>query len=208
VRDFVKGTLKFAVAVLVVLGIAAAVLRIFFVDQFVVPHNGMAPTLEAGDEVFVWRDATPEVGDVAVCTNPRNAADKVIGRVIAIGPATVGASRGALEIDRRVVDVDWTGTERFTDTLTRHIDEMQRGTADFAGGHEIYARRGATFTINRTEIANGRAFLLSDNRTYAGRDSRAFSTVDPTTCSGVVFMRFRPPPETPNTISGWLDIIE
>jgi signal peptidase I len=208
VRDFMKGTLKFLVAVLVLLGIAAAVLRIFFVDQFVVPHNGMAPTLEAGDEVFVWRDATPDLGDVAVCTNPRNAADKVIGRVIAIGPATVRGARGALEIDRRVVDVDWTENERFTDTLTRHIDQMRRGTADFVGGHEVYERTGATFTLNPTEVANGRAFLLSDNRTYAGRDSRAFGTVDPASCSGVVFMRFRPPPETPNTISGWLTIIE
>jgi signal peptidase I len=208
VRDFVKGFFKFVVAVLVLAGIAFAILRIFFVDAYAVPHNGMAPTLEAGDEVWVWRDGAAELGDVAICTHPRNAAEQVIGRVVAVGPATVGGERGNLELDRRVIDIDWKGEESFTDTLTGHVDRMRRGTSDFDGGHDVYVRRGGTFALNDTAVASGRLFLLSDNRTYAVRDSRAFGSVDPALCSGTVFMRFRPPPETPNSISGWLDIIE
>ncbi|QQR91738.1 MAG: hypothetical protein IPJ88_08540 [Myxococcales bacterium] len=59
--------------------VVLAVLRIFFVDLGIIGHNGMAPTLIAGDQVAVWRNAKLERGDVAMCLHPRKPGELWLG---------------------------------------------------------------------------------------------------------------------------------
>ena len=48
----------------------AFVLKVFFVDIYVMPHNGMAPTLIYGDRILIWRRAKPDMGDIVLCSHP------------------------------------------------------------------------------------------------------------------------------------------
>jgi signal peptidase I len=78
----------------------AVVLKVFFVDILLVPHNGMAPTLLYGERVLLWRNAHVDMGDVVVCEHPARPEASVLGRAIAFAGHTVASDdRGSLLVD-------------------------------------------------------------------------------------------------------------
>lgn len=202
--------IKFLFGVLVFLAIVFAVFRLFFVDFAVVGHNGMAPTMEAGDTIMVWRTTTFDIGDVAMCLNPQNPRDYVMGRVIAKQGMVVGVQRGQLVVEGTTPDIDWGPVETFTDTLTNETAPMNRGVEKLLNVyHGIYRKQRGGFRVPDVTVGPGRIYLLGDNRTHVGQDSRYFGQVIPATCRGIVFMRLKPPDESPNDLGhGWLDIIQ
>lgn len=174
--------------------VIGAVLEVFFVDRVVVPHNAMAPTMLAGDTVLMWnRVGEPAMGDILVCEHPSRVGEYVVGRVVGKSGMVVRAVRGQLEVAGTIPDYDLEGVPiRFLDVQQGRTDEMIRGIEKLGNtDHPFFRRRDAVFTMRSTEVQNG-VFLLGDNRTLVGQDSRTFGTVDPAKCIGKVFMRWDP----------------
>lgn len=212
-KSFLKTTLKILLWVGGILLLFVAVMRIFFVDVAVVGHNAMAPTMEAGDTILIWRRGTPdEIGDITICPHPGQPGQLVMGRVVGKAGMTIDSNPRfhTLEIEGTVPDVDWRGTETFTDTVEDRTDDYKRGMEKLGNqDHWIYVRDGAEFRMTPETVDEGKIFLLGDNRTHVGQDSRYFGTVDPSTCQGTVFMRLAPAEGSPNDIgTGYLDIID
>jgi signal peptidase I len=208
VKTFLKGTFKLLAFVLGVALVLGAILRIFFVDLAVVGHNGMAPTLIAGDEILVWR-GTPDFGDVTICKHPADPSRLVIGRVVGKPGMMLDTAQGQLRIDRRILERDTMQGVRFRDGVMDRTDEMSYGIEKLGNTEHFYFyRRNYNFTFRPVNVVRG-LFLISDNRSYPGEDSRSFGEVDPETCIGDVFMRLQPSPDPGSTLEyGWLDIIE
>jgi signal peptidase I len=166
--------------------------------------------MEAGDTIIVWRTTDFDIGDVAMCLNPQNSQDYVMGRVIAKPGMVVGTVRGQLVIEGETPMIDWDVDETFTDTLTGETAVMKRGVEKLLNVfHPIYLKARGSFRLPDATVGEGRLYLLGDNRTHVGQDSRYFGQVIPVTCRGVVFMRLKPPAESPNDLGhGWLDIIQ
>lgn len=210
-KSFTKGFLKLLAWLVGILLVFIAVMRIFFVDVAVVGHNAMAPTMEAGDSVLVWRSGEPDqLGDIVICSHPTNAGELVMGRVMGKPGMTVESdARHQLVIEGSRPDTDWQGTEPFNDTVQGAQAEHRRGLVKLGNmEHLIYIRDGSEFRMTSTEVPAGKIFLLSDNRTHPGQDSRYFGPVDPETCHGTVFMRLAPASDSPNELgTSYLDII-
>ena len=207
-KTFLKGTLKVLAFLAGIALIVGAVLRIFFVDLAVVGHNAMAPTLIAGDEIMVWRSA-PDFGDVTICAHPADPSRLVIGRVVGKPGMLLDTQRGQLRIDRRILERDIEQPVQFYDGVNDRTDEMYYGLEKLGNTeHYFWHRTNYNFTFRPVQVTTG-IWLLSDNRSYPGEDSRTFGEVDPETCIGDVFMRLQPSPNPGSNLEyGWLDIIE
>ena len=202
---FIRGLVKLSLGIAVVGGGVVGVLRYGFVDVTTVEHNGMAPTLEQGDEILVWRDAVPDRGDVVICRHPAGASE-VIGRVVAVGGQTVSSERGQLRIDGQPLRTNWEGTETFVQSA--QTLRMRRGRSETGNSkHAVYLRAGAAVEVPTTPVPPGTLFLLGDNRSFASRDSRSFGPVVAATCRGDLFMRWKPSETSPNRLGSRLDII-
>jgi signal peptidase I len=208
VRTFLKGALKVLAFIAGVLLVVGAILRIFFVDLAVVGHNAMAPTLIAGDEILVWR-GVPDFGDVTICQHPGDPSRLVIGRLVGKPGMTLDTQGGQLRIDRRILERDRMGEVRFRDGVNDRTDEMNYGLLKLGNTeHHYFERQRYNFTFRPVTIGDG-VWLLSDNRSYPGEDSRSFGEVDIETCIGDVFMRLQPSPDPGSDLEyGWLDIID
>jgi signal peptidase I len=210
-RGFWTALLKIVLFLAVVVGITAAVLRTWFVDVVTVAHNGMAPTMIAGDRVLVWRDARLARNDVALCRHPSDASRWVLGRIAAEEGGGVSVDgRGQLFIDERRTQRDIRGNVRYTESESGQTWPMMWGIEQFGDYEEHYFfertdRRPTTRPMARVQGL----YLLGDNRGHVGEDSRAFGVVHRAQCRGRVFMRFGAaeglPPEIPH---GHLDFID
>jgi signal peptidase I len=191
--NLIKNLLKLAVWIAVPLLLAAAVLRIFFVDVAVVGHEGMAPTLVAGDYVAIWRNAAANIGDVLICQHPGEPGKHVMGRVLAKAGYTVQTDRfGQVVVGDTTVQRDFRGTRRFFDTTRDEMVQMRYGIAKFGYyENEFFIETGKKTEIRPTTVKKG-VFLLGDHYTSVGYDSRSYGEVDPETCVGQVFMRLWP----------------
>jgi signal peptidase I len=208
VSHVLRGLFKVLLWVLAIGLLVAAILNLFFVDVVQVTHNAMAPTLVAGEQAFVWRSAEASMGNVMVCEHPAQPGHFVIGRVVGKPGMRIEAPQGQLTIAGTRVDKDIEGTTRFYDVLQDRTDTMQHGVATMGNTqHRFFQRQDHTLRIRPVEVQRG-LYLLGDNRSHPHNDSRTFGEVDPATCLGRVFMRFRPAPEDPNDLDhGWFEWI-
>lgn len=203
-----SNVLKFLAGLAVILIAAAVVLRIFFVDVAVVGHNAMAPTLIAGDEIVVWRGGSAEMGTIMMCEHPSVPGEFVIGRVVGHPGMTIDTVRGHLRIQGSVATVNFSGDMTFTDTVAGTTDEMRFGVESFGNtDHMFFVKKDQLFEMEPMD-AGGGLFLLADNRSFEGQDSRTFGSVNPMSCRGSVFMRLQPASNTPSELGhGWLDLL-
>ena len=204
-----KSFLKFLAGVLVILGIAVAVLKTWYVDVVTVGHNGMAPTMIVGDQVLVWRDAAPEHGDIMLCAHPHESSRWVIGRIVGMPGMELSEARGQLRVNGVVPDRDFRGTIDFRDAETDRVVQMRWGIEDLGNDeHLFFIRADREYTMRPVARLNG-YFLLGDNRTHAGEDSRTFGPVPPGTCRGQIFMRLTMSPDTPPEVgNSILDLLD
>ena len=155
--------------VLMVLALAAVVLRAKVVQPFSVTSTSMVPTLQPGSDVLVVKPrfliGGIDVGDIVVFKHPEGAIFKhpdasscspaadarhLVSRVIALPGQTIWSEGENIYIDGvRLDEPDW-----------RNPPFGQLGTT----------------AIARTEIPSGSYFVLGDNRTDTC-DSRAFGPV-------------------------------
>ena len=191
-RDLLKGTLKFLAAVAFVLAAVGGVLYGFFVRIVDVGHDAMAPTIVAGDEILVWRTTDFELGEAVLCPHPQEPGRFVLGRIVGRPGHTVELGRGGqLSIAGERPDVDMRGTVDFYDTRRRRNQSMCWGVANILDHtHQFMFRERRPPEMRPHEVEGG-YFLLSDNRSFYGEDSRRFGEVEGSRCVGKVFMRLR-----------------
>ncbi|MCA9574318.1 MAG: signal peptidase I [Polyangiales bacterium] len=203
-----KAALKFLVSVAVVVGIIAGVLRAFFVLPVTITDDGMAPTLLAGETVLMWRStATPEFGDLLVCRHP-SANNYVVGRFIARPGMTIGAERGNMQIDGQTPDRNQGRTLAFTPHGAERPVNVILGV-EFIGGDDHAFMQDARFGYRSRDIrVREGIFLLGDNRLPHEFDSRTFGPVDPTSCIGHIFLRWKAAPNRVEFENAALDMID
>lgn len=193
-------SLKFFAGVLVVLGIVYAVLRAYFMDVVTVGHDGMAPTLIAGDTVVVWRDPVPEHGAIMLCRHPTDDARFVIGRVVGRDGTDLDVDRRGLRIEGTYPAIDWRGEVPFYDRSERVQVQMSWGIEHLGNDdHLVFQRSGRQMRMHAMTEYQG-VYLLNDNRTYVGEDSREFGPVPASRCIGHVFMRVGMAEGTPSEV--------
>lgn len=210
--EFQKGVLKFLAWVVGLAVVVGVILNFFFVDRIVIGHNGMAPTMFAGDEVLVWRSDSPsDMGDIVFCRNPQNVHTWVVARVVGKPGMQVGADdRGQFRIAGQSLDRDiFPGSILFEDWVDERTDEMKWGLLKLGNvDHLFFDLKDSDTRIPPHRVTRG-LWLIGDNRLASGWDSRAFGEVLPQQCTGTVFMRLRPSDQTPDDLpNGWLDIID
>jgi signal peptidase I len=209
VRDFLKGVLKFVAFIAVLGGIAVGVLYAFFVEVIDIGHSGMAPTLITGDRVVVWKTRDFEIGEVALCPHPIEPGRFVIGRVVGHAGTNIDFQRGQLLINGRTPDVDVLGTVSFDDPETGRSERMRLFMEDVLDHeHMSFVRERSEARMRRPQRVGSGIFLLGDNRTHVGEDSRTFGTVPPNTCIGRIAMRLSAAPSPMEVGNGALDLIE
>ncbi|MFW6049975.1 MAG: signal peptidase I [Myxococcota bacterium] len=189
--------------------VAVAILNLFFVHRVQVSHNAMAPTLLAGEEALVWRRGERDMGDVVVCQHPGRPGQYVIGRVVGKPGMRVEAPNGQLQIEGTRVDRDIRRDDvRFYDAVLDRTSTMVYGIEHLGNtDHEFFIRKDDHLRLRPTLVKEG-LYVLADNRSVRGNDSRDFGPVKQATCIGEVFMRLRPNPDDPNDLGhGWFDWI-
>ena len=191
-KGAIKTLLHVAVFVAVIAGIICGILYAFFVDVVEIEHNGMAPTLFAGDQLLVWRDATPEMGDVLVCEHPRDVNRRVFGRLFAKPGMEIEVQRSNIVVagERSVVDVldnDLT----FYNAVTDRNEQVRYGTRSFGSTDHLYFELASSLSPMRSRTVRNGFFLMGDHRGKRQHDSRGFGVIRPETCQGVVFGRLR-----------------
>lgn len=208
-RDFLKGALKFLGVVLVIALIAGGVLYAFFVKVVEVGHNAMAPTMILGDRVLVWNSQDFELGEVVLCPHPQQPGRYVMGRVVGRPGQIVSFERGSLTINGQTPATDVRGLVDFFDAESGRTERMRMALEDILDhDHRIFWREGSEARMRRAHRVSGGLYILNDNRTYVGEDSRTFGEVTPSTCVGRVFMRLTAAPSPAEIGNAPLDVIE
>ncbi|GAB4112155.1 MAG: hypothetical protein OHK0013_48150 [Sandaracinaceae bacterium] len=209
-QDSLRGQLlKLLLVVVAILLIIAGVLRWLYVDVVTVSHDAMAPTIFGGDRVLVWRTTEFDHGDILLCRHPRREGAWVMGRAVGRPGMSIRIEREQLVINNQTVSRDFQGNFMFEDQHSHAQVEFTWGVEILGEVEHLFMERpDRQVSMRPVEQVNG-FFLMSDNRTYQGEDSRTFGPVPHTNCVGTVFMRWEPGGRAPAAVpSGWLDILD
>jgi len=183
------GCLSWLGAVIIVI---ALVLKVLLFDMATVGHNGMAPTLLRGERVLINKRAAPELGSIAVCQHPTEVG-WVVGRVAAIGGMTIDSFGDELRIDGQRVVFHEEGTTSFHNADNDLTARVIWGDEYFgAKPHRIFMAENGRHLVRKTNVPEGKLYLLGDYRAYMGQDSRAYGVVDASTCRGTIVFRLTP----------------
>jgi signal peptidase I len=208
VRDFLKGTLKFLGGLVVVVVLVAAILYSLFMKVVEVRHNAMAPTMLMEDRVLVWTTPEFDLGDLVLCEHPREPGRYVIARVVGRAGQEVSIQRGRLHIDGEPPDqvgqtvIDLEDVER-GERLRMRTAMEQIGSSQ----HRIFWRDGIDPRMTRRHEVRTGVFLMNDNRTHPGEDSRTYGEVAPGSCIGKVFLRLSAAPGSSELGNARLDVL-
>ncbi|MEM6955210.1 MAG: signal peptidase I [Myxococcota bacterium] len=190
-RGFLRFSLKAAVGLAILGGVVFGVMRLLFLTPVTITHQGMAPTLLAGERVLMWRDRDLELGDIAVCVHPeRN--ETVIGRVLGMTNNTVETERGRVLVSGSEATRDIMGDIAFFNSDVGQSVDVKRVLLEFGNTtHEVFEdERELRFAT--VQVPSGSVYLLGDNRPDATHDSRTYGPMPESSCIGVVFMRTEP----------------
>jgi signal peptidase I len=154
----------------------------------------MAPSLEGGDWVLLWRLTRPGLGDLVVCPDPDDPSNIVVGRIAAEENDTISIDGQAVEINGVRPHIEYNCTEQTFSLIDPDTTKEFEVFCDMEEiGEKLHARGhngNAKFTKRRYEkkVEPGKIFLLSDNRVQPF-DSRHFGTVERSSCTETVFFR-------------------
>jgi len=189
--------------------ITAAALRMTVIQVHTVEDNSMAPTLVMGDTVAVWTVGTIDFADVVLCEDPTDDRFDFIGRVVALEGSTIKGQGSQLLIDGDKTEAYQLDTINFYDEDRARHQTMKIHEETFAGNHPhpIFIEQGEHVRFSPAYVNEG-VFLLGDNRTDYGHDSRTMGEVDPRDCTGQVILRLKPAEARDDDLDGsYLDII-
>ncbi|MBK01973.1 MAG: signal peptidase I [Acidimicrobiaceae bacterium] len=157
------------IAVIIVALLAAFVIRAAVVQTYFIPSNSMAPTLEVGDRLMVYKLAfrvgQVDRGDLVVFNRPPSIENSQIKdfvkRVVALPGEQIQAINGVI----------------YVDYLPLHEEYLSENslTADF----------------EPIDVPKDHIFVMGDNRSNS-RDSRWFGPINVDLLVGEVFVRIWP----------------
>lgn len=207
-----KIALKVALWVAAIGLIVFGVLRVFFMDIVVMGHDGMAPTLLAGEEVLMWRGADDaETGDILVCHHPTDNGQMVMGRVIGKSGMNIHADRGQLSVSgtrpqRNILNEE---IRFFDNDLNRNVNLVLSEDTFGNTTHMAFWPEGQ-FRLRDSVVGANHYYLLGDNRSQHANDSRTFGHVAMSRCIGRLFMRLKPVDNDRGATvdRGWFDLLD
>jgi len=183
------GCLSWVGAIIIVI---ALVLKVALFDMAEVGHNGMAPTLLRGERVLINKRKAPTLGSIAVCRHPTEDG-WVVGRVAATEGMTIDSFGSELRIDAEPVFFDRKGSGSFHNTDNELTGSVIWGEEHFGPRpHLIFLADHGRHLVKKAQVPADGLFLLGDYRGYMGQDSRAYGTVDASTCRGSIVFRVTP----------------
>lgn len=199
--------LKLVVLLAIIFGLVVGFLRWQYVDVVAVANDTMAPTIFAGDEVFVWRTHEFDHGDIVVCQHPRAPGTYVMGRIVGRPGMSLRMERGQLFINNQRVDRSLSGDAELADA-SGHVQRFSWGHERLGEvEHLVMQRPDRPQTMRPLERVGG-LLLMSDNRSPPVNDGRTYGPIQPQNCLGHVFMRWTASGRAPASIpSGALDIL-
>lgn len=190
---------KFLVWTVGILAVIVAILRLALFESWVIPEDdpwlgvSLEPTLRAGDVVLLLVRGTPGFGDLVRCADPDDPSSYVVGRIVGVAGDKIEVKGPNLSVN----NTPYNSTEA-CDQRTFTVDhpdtgapvELQCGRVDLGGNwHFRGAGRKHSPSDDKVHtVGEGKAFLLSDDRTFH-LDSRDFGTVDMETCTARVVYR-------------------
>ena len=175
----------------------ALVGRLLLFDVYTVPDTGwlaasVAPTLGGGDTVLVLTRGEPSFGDLVRCPDPEKDG-YVIGRIVGTEGDQIEVKGRSLRVNGTRYDADEACAE--PRRSVRHPDtdspvELRCSRAGLGGGWHflVTSERYSPSNDASERVAEGRVFLLSDNRDLHD-DSRDFGAVPLAGCEGPIFFR-------------------
>lgn len=184
----------------VIVGALIGLARGFLLRWWTVPENdpyleaSVAPTLEGGDVIILWRATKPSFGDLVMCPEPNAPGRMVIGRLYGEEGDDI-----TVDGDRVIVNGKASGTERSCTEQTFVAKEPRTGrevtqpcsVEELAGHTSMRGGRGDSKLApqqRQTKVAPGKVYLVSDNRLFP-YDSRDFGTVERASCAETVLFR-------------------
>ncbi len=157
------------IAVIIVALLSAFVIRAAVVQTYFIPSNSMAPTLEVGDRLMVYKLAfrvgQVDRGDLVVFNRPPSIENSQIKdfvkRVVALPGEQIQAINGVIYVDNLPLPEEYLGENSLT--------------ADF----------------EPIDVPKDHIFVMGDNRSNS-RDSRSFGPINVDLLVGEVFVRIWP----------------
>ena len=157
------------IAVIIVALLSAFVIRAAVVQTYFIPSNSMAPTLEVGDRLMVYKLAfrvgQVDRGDLVVFNRPPSIENSQIKdfvkRVVALPGEQIQAINGVIYVDNLLLPEEYLGENSLT--------------ADF----------------EPIDVPKDHIFVMGDNRSNS-RDSRSFGPINVDLLVGEVFVRIWP----------------
>lgn len=199
-----KELLKFVLFTIVLIAIVGGVLRGFFVTPVRITNDGMAPTLVAGEQGYMWRGGEPTIGSIAVC--PDGSGNTVVGRVVVVGPGTLAIDGRGMIRSGRVEQRDLKEVETFQNQDTNHQEQVRRVRVSYAErSHDVYEPERGLRDLREIEVPEDRIFLLGDHRGNRQNGGRGYAPIVPSSCLGTIFMRGEPSDRVEE--HGWLDLL-
>ena len=146
-------------------------IRQYALEAFLVPKPSMAPTIESGDRILVWKGSSyrPERGDVVAFRSPKNRNVIYIKRVAALEGETIELKDGGVFVNGLRLTGGAFSRFQFFSTL-----------------YQEFAKEGEAFVI-----PPGCLFLLGDN-SLRSLDSRHFGAVPVRDVIGKAYKRYWP----------------
>lgn len=179
-----------------------AVARLVALRWWQVPARGVdpelaasiAPSLDGGDWVLLWRLTRPGLGDLVVCPDPDDPTNVVIGRIAAEEGDLMSIDDQLVVINEMRPDIEYDCTDQAfsladpdtTKDVEIYCDMEEIGEKLHMRGHNGSIKSKRRHFEKRVEP--GKVFLLSDNRVHPF-DSRHFGTLDRASCTETVFFR-------------------
>lgn len=196
-KNFLKTVLYFVLGIVFALGI-----RHYVASSFAISGASMAPTLKEGQQMFMYKLASPNRFDIVIIESPDNSYDEngnirsYIKRVIGMPGDTVEYRNDILYINGQAYE------EPYLDELKQSIDSNQRLTPDFTL-ESLMTRLKVNYPNLPEEntrlayrdgiavIPDGYYLVLGDNRRFS-KDSDEFGLVNANKVEGIAVLRYWP----------------
>ena len=195
----VEGLIRFLAWTFVFVGLLIGAARMTAIRWWQIPADdqelgvSLAPTLQGGDWVLLWRFSKPVEGDLVVCPDPDDPTLQVIGRIVARAQDIVAIEGHQVLVNDKELPLEHPCTERtfkVIDPQTNEEVELRCDMEDVGG--TLHKRAVATARGSQRRFTErvepGEVFLLSDNRAMPF-DSRHFGTVEHASCKEKIFFR-------------------
>ena len=158
----------------------------------VILETSVAPTLQGGDWVLLWRLTEPGLGSLVLCPDPEDPGNVVIGRIAAEEDDTITIDGHSVRINHQLIRTESACDSVYVEDPNTHNQvELHCDVEALGGTTHMRATAVLPRTVHRefkSTVGPARVFLLSDNRVYPF-DSRHYGNVLRDTCKESIFFR-------------------